>query len=59
MKQAQRSAMEIIATYQDLTWDRHTDFSVRSARKMQLSGGQEVKIPKKLRAMKKPDEESE
>lgn len=58
MKQAQRSATEITATDQDLTWDRHTAFSVRSARQMQSSGGQEVKVPKKLRAMKKQDEES-
>lgn len=59
MKQALRSAMEITATDQSLTWYRHTAFSVREARKMQLPRGQEVTVPKKFRAMKKPDEESQ
>lgn len=56
MKQVLRRAKEITATDQSLTWDHHTAFSVRAARQMQLPGGQETRVPKKLRAMKKPDE---
>lgn len=58
MKQAAMSAMEIRATDQSLTWNHHTAFSVRSARQMQLLGGKEARVPKKLRALKKPDKES-
>lgn len=51
--------MQITATDQSLTWEHHTVFSVRMARQMQLPGDQEVRVPKKLRAMKKPDGESQ
>lgn len=57
MKQALRSAMEIPATDQSFR-DHQPLFSVQSGRQQtQLPGGRGAKIPRKLTAMNKLDEE--